>query len=212
MMKKLLFVFSLLFLFSAAVYCEPLRPYFGLKGGLSFTESHFALGYYRSTHYYDGYPYDRYEIDYDDSYDAVFAGSAFAGLRIMPSLRAEIEYTRRTESRHEYKWFPDINQEFDSFMANVFFDWQVSPSCVPYVGFGMGMTHIKNTVKYKGYDEYISKNRFSAAFDLGISFILAAGLNLDMGFRGAYLGGMEIEREDYYMYAMDFYTGLRYTI
>ncbi|MDR2426524.1 MAG: porin family protein [Endomicrobium sp.] len=213
MIKKGLLAFSLLFLFSAAAFSDTARPYIGFKGAVSFIESNFDLGYYydyHRRHYYNNYYYeDRY---YDKSTDTVFAGSAALGVKVLKYTRFEVEYTHRTEAKQSYRWFPDIKQEFDSFMANVFFDLDMTPSFVPYMGFGLGLTHVEDKIFYTGTKKQKSDDCFSASIDFGISFVLTKHLNLDVGCRVIYLGASDIEYEDYYMYAVDLYSGLRLTI
>jgi opacity protein-like surface antigen len=211
MLKKGLLAFSLLFLFSAAALSETVRPYIGFKGAVSFVEANFDLGYYDDYYYRGRYYYDEYRY-YDESNKAAFAGSAALGIKVTKFMRFEFEYTHRTEIKQRYRWFPDIKQEFDSYIVNAIFDYEVNQNFVPYIGFGLGMTYVKNEILYSDFPEKIADNRFSAGMDMGISFVLQKHLNLDFGFRITYLGGMEIEYEDYYMYAMDLYCGLRYTI
>jgi opacity protein-like surface antigen len=211
MIRKAILAFSLLFLFSAAALSETVRPYISVKGAVSFVESDFDFGYYddyyrHGRHYYEEYSY------YDESSDAVFAGSAALGVKVMRYMRFEFEYTHRTETKQQYRWFPDIRQNFDSYMINAIFDFDINPRFVPYAGIGLGMTYAKNKIEYSDYPEQIAKNRFSAGMDLGVSFVLAEHLNLDLGFRAIYLGAMSIEYEDYYMYALDLYCGLRFTV
>lgn len=215
---KFLAAFITVFMFSAAVFADnlPVRPYFGVKGALSFVESDFDLGYYRGHHYHyydNGYYYNDcyYYKHYDESGDVVFAGSAALGVKTK-YLRAEFEYTRRTEASQEYSWFPGIKQEFDTFMLNGFFDFPLTPNIEPYIGLGFGMTRSKNKVEYDIHEETIFKNSFSLGIDLGISFIVARHFNIDCGFKLIYLGTVKIEDEDLNMYAADLYVGLRYTI
>lgn len=214
------FLAALIFvsLFSSVSYSDEwtARPYFAVKGAVSFVESDFDLGYYGGHHYHyynNGYYYDDcyYHKHYDESGDTVFAGSAALGVKTK-YVRLEFEYTHRTKADQDYRWFPDISQEFDSFILNGFFDWPATPNILPYVGIGMGMTHSKNKVEYNAYDETIFKNSFSVGVDLGVSFAVARHFNIDCGFKLMYLGTVKIEDEDLDMYSADFYCGLRYTI
>lgn len=218
-MKKYLISFVFIFLLSSAAYSADVRPYVGVKGGVSFIESDFDLGYYHGYHnhsYNNGHYYYNnchYHEHYDDSSASVFAGAAALGVKVKDFLRFEFEYTYRTEAGQSYRWFPDIDQELNTYMVNAFYDFAVTPVFVPYAGIGFGVTHIENTVKYNsGYKETISKDRFSVGVDFGISFAFVNHLNLDCGIKAVYLGTMEIEYEDYYTYALDLYVGLRYTI
>ncbi|MDR1195475.1 MAG: porin family protein [Endomicrobium sp.] len=212
MLKKGLLAFSLMFLFSAAALSETVRPYIGFKGAISFVEADFDLGYYNDYYYHHGHRYYEEYRYYDESNDAVFAGSAALGVKVTKYIRFEFEYTHRTEAKQRYRWFPNIEQTFDSYMANAIFDFEVNQNFVPYIGLGLGMTYVKNKIFYSDVKEELADNRFSAGMDLGMSFVLQRHLNLDFGFRIIYLGGMDIDYEDYYMYAMDLYCGIRYTI
>jgi hypothetical protein len=212
MIKQCFIVLALIFTLSALSYADGyVRPYASVKGALSFVESDFDLGYYyyyNSGYYYDDYYYRNY---YDESSDAVFAGSAALGVKTR-YFRIEFEYTRRTEASQSYRWFPDIKQEFDTFLLNGFFDFEAAPNIIPFVGLGLGMTRSKNTVEYDDCKETFFRERFSVGIDFGVSFAVARHFNLDCGFKLVHLGSMIIEDEDLNMYSADIYLGFRYTI
>jgi len=189
-----------------------IRPYVGIKGAVSIAAASFDMGSrdYDSG-FYPGYGYYGYYNSWtDDSSDTVFTGLASAGLKIN-NFRLEFEYSQRTKAYQSFSFFPPVNQEFRSYMFNFMFEAPpvIRSNIAPYGGLGLGVTHVNNEFNNAKDKE---QDMFSISGDFGLSFLLTNHVNFDAGLKLWYLGGMTLYNQDFYMFAFDFYLGLRYTI
>ncbi len=145
----------------------------------------------------------------DDDTSAIFAlavGYDLGKTTNVP-LRAEVEYAYRT--RFNYAADPtftnattptkvDIDLTVQSLFANLYLDIDTGTAFTPYVGAGLGAAFIstdgKVTVKSTGAESTQDNNDTNFAWNvgLGVGYSLTKSCTLDLGYRYADFGSMEM--------------------
>ena len=180
----------------------PLRaaPYMAVRAGLHSLEG--DLKYKSSVDGDPGFLGGTWQKDFDDD---VFAGSLAFGMK-KNNLRGELEGSVYQNSKKTIKFSTASGYKFNPFTAevqintllfNVFYDFPTDSPFSPFVGAGIGISHIKG--KYKTVDtdgshsESHKKTNLSWQIGAGISYALSGTVNLDLAYRYTYFGKAKLQ-------------------
>jgi len=189
MLKKAAFLFSMILLVSSVAYAGDLRPYIGLRGGVSNLNSDLT-----------NFPIaSRVQLV---SATNVFFGAAAAGMQYK-FLRAELEYGYRDIASGGLF---DYKLKMQSYMLNFYFDFPTKFFLQPYLSAGAGFSNMKMDVGIAN----ASNDIFSYGLGAGVSYPVTGNINIDLGYRFLKAGGMDVG-VNLQNYSHDMYLGLRYT-
>nr|QGT50802.1 hypothetical protein Elusimicrob2101_0650 [uncultured Elusimicrobia bacterium] len=142
-------------------------------------------------------------FSYDSSMGAKWAVGASVWENKIGSLRTELEYGSSSSSYYFYsgKDQGDAHDnedrasqlETDSFLFNMYFDFNTGTIFTPYVGAGIGVTNASMDYNFKSGKYSIPESRFadwkmSWNIGAGVGVALTKNLTLDLGYRYSDLG------------------------
>ena len=140
------------------------------------------------------------EAKFDISDNVLGGAFAFGLANKTPAgtFRAEIEYNKNssTEKDHNvrfidynYGYFVDGKAKFEiesqALMLNTYYNFETGTRISPFIGVGIGISHIKGSLKMPYYDisESMKKTNFAWQAGLGISLNLTDNFAIDTGYR-----------------------------
>ena len=123
-------------------------------------------------------------------------------------LRAELEYSKNANSTKPYGLI-DFEVETQSVMLNTYYHLPTGTALTPYIGAGIGVSHVKGTADILGYSGNIKKTNFAWQAGAGISYDITDHFAIDAGYR--YMDYGDFEKYDISLdtSAHEFYTGVR---
>ena len=140
--------------------------------------------------------------DFDDD---VFSGSLAFGMK-KNNWRAELEASIFSEAEKNIQFSTISSYGFNPFTAkvqintllfNVFYDFPTNTPFTPFVGAGVGISHIKgkyNTVDTDGaHSESHKKVNLAWQIGAGISYALTGTINLDFAYRYTHFGKAKLQ-------------------
>ena len=177
------------------------------------------LRYADMSNEFDFNPGDKFDTD-----DNVFGGSLAVGISAKTAtgtIRAELEYNKNSdaEKTHDLLFDEEIGHgkftvESQSYMANLYYDFDTNTPFMPYVGIGAGLAKVKG--KLSGETEtYIlggsmSDTHFAWQAGVGVNYALNQNVSLDLGYRYVDYGDFTEDDVKLDMNAHEVYLGLRY--
>lgn len=161
--------------------------------------------------------------------DEVWGGSLAYGVK-SGALRTELELNLKSDAEKKYadEWSTEkVSMENNSVMLNAYYDIDTGTRFTPYVGAGIGVSHLKGTYKWSSNDTDIdengkyskSKNNFTWQVGAGVAYALTDNISVDAGYRYTDAGDLKItDAGDGYIdtykaeaKAHEFLLGVRYT-
>jgi len=157
--------------------------------------------------------------------DKVFGGSFAYGWKLGDA-RTEIETNISEPGKKKILEDDDVIKttvHADSIMLNGYYDIPTGIAVRPYVGAGMGLARIKNTIKWTpdpedndpGKFKMRKNNKFVYQLSAGVSYDLTQNWALDAGYRYADFGSISKTDEDgknkLSIKTHNYYLGARYT-
>ena len=166
------------------------------------------------------------EAKFDISDNVLGGAFAFGLANKTPAgtFRAEIEYNKNssTEKDHNvrfidynYGYFVDGKAKFEiesqALMLNTYYNFETGTRISPFIGAGIGISHIKGSLKMPYYDisESMKKTNFAWQAGLGISLNLTDNFAIDTGYRYFDYGNFKKNDFELSTTAHEFYTGAR---
>ena len=144
--------------------------------------------------------------------DNLWGGSFAYGIR-KGAIRTELEFNIKEDAE---KRVDEIKNtvENKSVMLNAYYDIDTGTKITPYVGAGIGMSHLKSSLKTNSGEVHESENNFAWQVGAGVSYALTDKVALDAGYRYSDDGDVEIKSSDFSMKneakSHNFLLGLRY--
>lgn len=206
----------------------------GVYGGIKFIDSIQSTGQMSKT-----VPdWDMGGMGIGDYSQNSVGGGIFIGYDFYPQhqvpLRLEIEYALR--SNVETTWSATnsdgtndlkFKMGIQTLFANAYWDFHNSSAFTPYIGAGLGMGFINNSLKgsttFEDQGEYMSRNKMNTVFawnaGVGCSYAFTENISADLAYRFVGLGYNEVKSnwdENQFKigstpYMNEFSLGLRFT-
>lgn len=174
---------------------EEVKTYMSAKAKYSLLDSDVSAG-----------GYDVTTVDEDVAGFGVAVGIAYKDPSGM--LRTELEYNKNGNSTKSYGVI-DFEVETQSVMLNTYYHLPTGSALTPYIGGGIGVSHIKGTAELMGLSGSIKKTNFAWQAGAGISYDLTKNFALDLGYRYMDYGDFEKDGVSLDTTAHEFYTGIR---
>ena len=149
--------------------------------------------------------------------DNVWGGSVAYGVKT-GAVRTELELNMKQDAEkklHEGNETTKVSMENASVMLNAYYDINTGTKFTPYVGAGIGYSHLKAKIHDVDYSESKSANNFTWQIGAGVSYALTDNLALDAGYRYTDAGDVKLHTEDsvnkFEAQSHEFLLGARYT-
>lgn len=185
----------------------PLRaaPYMALRLGIHSLEGDIK---YTSNVEHNSYEGGTWQKDFDDD---VFSGSLAFGMKKY-NWRAELEASIYQAAEKSTSFSTPTLYGFNQFKSeiqantllfNLFYDFPTNSPFTPFVGAGVGVSHIKGKLSTMDYDKITKKSyphteshkttNFAWQIGAGISYALTGTVNLDLAYRYTHLGKAKLQ-------------------
>lgn len=156
---------------------------------------------------------DSFKLSGDDN---VFGGSIAVGISSAVqggAIRTELEYNKNAKAT-SYN-IVKIEVKNQSAMFNAYYDINTGSKLTPYIGGGIGIAHLKGSIKVDNFKESKSKNNFSWQVGAGVSYALTDNVSIDAGYRYTDAGDVKSKDEEeiikFESKSHEFLLGVRYT-
>ena len=138
-----------------------------------------------------------------DFSDNVWGGSFAYGVKAN-DVRAELEVNLKQDAEKKVSGLDEdgdaysqkLTVENQSVMLNAYYDINTGSKLTPYVGGGIGIAHLKGSIKEDGLTESKSKTNFAWQIGAGVSYALTDNVAIDAGYRYTDAGDVKITDED----------------
>lgn len=149
--------------------------------------------------------------------DNIWGGSVAYGVKT-GAVRTELELNMKQDAEkklHEDGDTTKISMENSSVMLNAYYDINTGTKFTPYVGAGIGYSHLKAKIHDVDFSESKSDNNFTWQIGAGVSYAMTDNLALDAGYRYTDAGDVKFYTEDgvnkFEAQSHEFLLGARYT-
>jgi len=206
MLKKVAVAVFVLSFITVSSYAASLKPYIGVKAGVSdnnsFLDLGSSLGFGKNT-----------LVEKNSGYS--FLGAAAIGVKYGVG-RVEAEYSYRPDVNFSVADIVGYKQNMQTYLLNFYIDFQTKFFLKPFFTAGIGWSHVKFDYSFPGGPSF-ENDLFIYAVGLGVTYEINSMFDLDFGYRYVRANDFTVPSPgtvnmNIYPSSHDLYIGLRFNI